>query len=152
MNFLKKIWQNKIIVFLLFVLLVVVLFKSFLTKPQQPPLILKTPKPTAFPSPTFWPQPTPTLRPTVLPLSQEVLEKIIAQLPFKSKSFEIEYYERTKKFAVTITSGPLEDTMKQAEDWFKSQGVQDPAQIEILWLPTREVLNEIEIQRPIPEP
>lgn len=150
MEHLKKLWKNKIIAFLSIFLFSLVFLKWILQ--PKPPTTLPTPELTPFPSPTFWPRPTPTLRATVPPLSQKVLEKIIAQLPFKSESFEIEYYQKTKKFAVIITRGPINQTIKKVENWFKSQGVQDLTQIDILYQPTREVLNEAEVQRPIPEP
>lgn len=148
MKTLKKLWQNKIIVFLLAVLGVIILIKISI-KPQESPLVVETPKPTI--PPAFRPKPTPVFKPTA-PLSQAIVQKIIAQLPYKSETFEISYYQKTKKFAVTITSGPIEETMKEAENWFYTQGVQDLSQIQILWQPTREVLEEAGVQRPIPAP
>ena len=147
MKTLKRLLRNKIIVFLLIVLGFFVLAKS-LIKPQESPLVVETPKPTI--PPAFRPKPTPVFKPTAP--SQTTMQKIIAQLPYKSESFEVSYYQKTKKFAVTITSGPIEETMKEAGNWFYTQGIQDLSQIQILWQPTREVLEEAGVQRPIPAP
>lgn len=154
MKALKKVWENKILVFLLIVLFLVVLLK-LLPKPQPPVSVQKTPTPTEFPSlplPVMTPLVKPRLTPQPIPPSRATLDKIISQLPYQTANFDVKYYPRTKNFAVVVKKGPLGQTMKEVEAWFQSQGVTSLSQLEISWQPTREVLNEAGVPPPIPGP
>lgn len=128
---LKKIWEYKILLFLTLFLF----FLLFLRK-------------TAVSPPSWTPKPSPS--PTTSPLPKN-WEEIISRLPFKGDGWEIEYYRKTKKIAITISKGPLSEKMERAKDWLRNQGL-DPEKIEILWLPTREVLKESGVKQPIPQP
>lgn len=154
MKVLKKIWENKIVVFLLIVLFLVVLLK-LLPKPQPPIPVQETPLPTEFPAPSL-PATTPLIRPRLtpqpIPPSRATLDKIISQLPYQTANFDVKYYPRTENFAIVIKKGPLDQTMKEIEAWFQSQGVTNLSQLKISWQPTREVLNEAGVPPPIPEP
>lgn len=154
MKILKKIWENKIIVFLLIVLLFVVLLK-LLPKPQLPVSVQKTPTPTEFPElplPAVTPIVKPRLTPQPIPLSRATLDKIINQLPYQTTNFDVKYYPKTENFAVVIKKGPLGQTIKEVETWFQSQGATSLSQLKITWQPTREVLNEAGVPPPIPGP
>lgn len=152
MNILKKIWENKIILFLLVLLFLVVVLKLLTRSPEIPaPIpIPETPSPTFPPIPKL--TPTPIVRPIASPVTYSTIQKLITQLPYQSDHFTIQYYQQTRKFVVIITAGPLGQTIEEVETWFSSQGIQDLSQIDVLWQPTREVLDEAGVPRPIPEP
>ncbi len=124
----KKRKRNTLflIAFLAF-LVGVLIFLFFLESKNKKEERKTEPQPSPFGKLT---SPTPTISPK---------EKVISLLPVKTEGYTIEYFPGSKKFFVLILKNPFEKYKKEAEEWFRSQGI-NPNDKDIFWSSVRGVI------------
>ena len=106
----------------------------FPVKPTIPQKQISSPTPTLPPTATAFPSITATIDP--------LKQKIINLLPIENEDFTIEYSAPVDQFIVIIRRQPIETYRKEAEQWFKDQGVKDLERFNILWGKTRGISKE----------
>lgn len=78
---------------------------------------------------------SPTLPPPPKRLSSQTYlpQTLIAKLPYSTKDFSIEYFEKTRQLSVTIYAQDSSPAEKEVLSWLKQQGIRNPEALSILW-------------------
>lgn len=64
---------------------------------------------------------------------EDVIERIIGELPVEEPNFEIWVSAKTNTFVVTVLGTSFAEGKQEAVAWFEKEGLSDLSQVNILW-------------------
>lgn len=85
------------------------------------------------------PEPIPTPPPTTQNTYSPSVQTLAEKLPIITDEYTIQYFANINKFVILILENPYEENKKEADSWFKEQGVNDLSSLNIEYGSSRGV-------------